>query len=655
MESLIKTNENTVMKLNQYEWDPALDILGKGAFAEVFKAKDQKGNDFALKIYTEAILEGSTGGSSHGKYTLEREYEKGKSLSHTNVIRYIDFDYMQYVDAMQRHAKYPVLIMEYADEGSLSALLRTTQPDVQEAVRITREILNGLGYLHTQGIIHRDLKPGNILLKKDRVGNKVAKISDFGISRDLLEFSADGASATAGIGTVEYMAPEQLQKKTYGLNGEISERTDLWAVGVIFYRLLTGKMPFGDVNKGYENTYDEIINKEPDYRAVPVKYQPVIKGCLRKYASARPETAQSVLDMLTQIGKMDDGGTTILDDHDKDKKKKRETPIPPKRSPIGKYIAIAAAVILVIALWVRFGMGSDTVTDKIFKNSDSIQYTYTGAVKDGLPDGTGTANYMNYDIRSYNGEWKDGKKNGHGTETYNDGTTYVGEFKDDKRDGQGSYTYKSKESYNGEWKRGFRDGKGIDSLPNGDIYNGEFEKNSWNGHGAFIGHTGENYKGEWVNGQKSGQGTWKNENGDLWSGMFSKNLPNGQDTVILKNTDEYIGTVTDGHLTGTGTLYFKENDQFKGDKYQGELLNGAENGRGTYYWNSGKMYTGDWKSGEPDGQGRMDYPGDGYYDGEWKMGNYNGVGDRIFKDGSGYKANWVNGKVFSYIASYKAN
>ena len=94
------------------------------------------------------------------------------------------------------------------------------------------------------------------------------------------------------------MAPEQLLKKTYGLNGEVSNRTDLWAAGVMLYRMLTGKMPFGEENKDYENIHSEIISKEPDYGKVPAKYELVIKACLQKHASARPADANSVLRML---------------------------------------------------------------------------------------------------------------------------------------------------------------------------------------------------------------------------------------------------------------------------------------------------------------------------------------------------------------------
>src|ERR1700761_8161169 len=137
METLIKSK---AMKLNQYEWDPENDVIGHGAFAEVFRAKDNNGHYAALKIYREAIVKGSTGGAFQSKYTLEEEYKKGELLAHTNVIRYINLDYIVHVDSMQRTVSYPVLVMEYADAGNLSDWLKsTTTPTEAEAIRTIRE------------------------------------------------------------------------------------------------------------------------------------------------------------------------------------------------------------------------------------------------------------------------------------------------------------------------------------------------------------------------------------------------------------------------------------------------------------------------------------------------------------------------------------
>ena len=184
METLTKSIKSKVMKLNQYEWDPENDVIGYGTIAEVFKAKDNNGHYAALKIYREAITKGSTGGAFQNKYTLEEEYKKRRVVGPYQCDKvYQPGLYSSCGFHAARFVSYPVLVMEYADAGNLSDWLKSTNPPTEaEAIKIAREVLNGLAYLHEQSIIHRDLKPGNILFKKDRMGNKVVKISDFGIS-----------------------------------------------------------------------------------------------------------------------------------------------------------------------------------------------------------------------------------------------------------------------------------------------------------------------------------------------------------------------------------------------------------------------------------------------------------------------------------------
>lgn len=598
------------MKLNQYEWDPESDVLGNGAFAEVFRAKDSSGHYAALKIYREAIVKGSTAGGFQSKYTLEEEYKKGELLSHTNVIRYQNLDYIVHVDSMQRTASYPVLVMEYADAGSLSGWLKsTTPPTGSEAIKITREILSGLAYLHQQGIIHRDLKPGNILFKKDRMGNKVVKISDFGISRDVLEDNINRPSATAGVGTIDYMAPEQLLKKTYGLNGEISNRTDLWAVGIMLYRMLSGKMPFGQENKDYENIHSEIITNEPDYSIVPSKYQPVIKACLQKHAGARPADADAVIKMLDSAPEQrTEGDTTMIDNNgrikikpDPFKDKKKEAIIPQKSSPTGKYIAIAAGVILVVVLAIKFSHGStEQVTNMSLRDSSNVQYTYTGTLRNGLPEGTGKAVYPD---KTYSGEFKNGKPEGSDTITYSAGTKYMGEVKNYVPNGKGVCYFNDKSKYDGEWKNNARDGQGTYTYSNGAIYKGEWKSNARDGQGTYTQPFGLSY-----------QGSWKNDHWD------------GQGTLTKANGDKYTGEFRGGYMDGNGTYWINRNDNNKGDKYTGSFQTDQYSGNGTYQWTNGDVYVGSWKDSKRSGYGTMTFHDGSKYVGDWSNDKENGTG-----------------------------
>lgn len=284
------------MKLGNYEWDPEKDLIAEGAFAEVFRARDRNslGRTVALKIYKESVAKGTSSSAGQKKYTLEKEFQKVDGLSHTNIISYFGLDYIYGQDSLGRKTSHPVLIMEYADGGTLSDFLKTN-PDDATKHKLIRDIVQGLGYLHGQGILHRDLKPGNILISKDRRGNPVAKITDFGISQDILTDRTVEQSYTEGVGTPHYMAPEQFAKKKYGLNGELSEKTDLWALGVIVYRMVTGRMPFGEGETDYEHIREAILEGKADMTVVPEPFRRMVDKCLQAPASKRATDAESLL------------------------------------------------------------------------------------------------------------------------------------------------------------------------------------------------------------------------------------------------------------------------------------------------------------------------------------------------------------------------
>ncbi|MEM6864682.1 MAG: serine/threonine-protein kinase [Bacteroidota bacterium] len=290
------------MKLSHYQWNPEKDLIAEGGFAEVFKAHDlnTKGRYVALKIYKEAVSRGTRGSTGQKKYSLEQEFSKIDGLSHTHLITYYDLEYIVHTDAMGREASYPVLIMEYAGNGTLGQAIPLGL-SLEDSKKIILEVAQAIEYLHKQGIIHRDIKPGNVLFGKDRNGNRVSKITDFGISQDVLSDKTIGQSMTEGVGTPHYMAPEQFFKRNFGLNGEISERTDIWALGIMFYKMLTKQLPFGHDSKDYELTRDSIINDQPDYSEVPERYKAVLRTCLEKKAVDRYASVSQFINALDEI------------------------------------------------------------------------------------------------------------------------------------------------------------------------------------------------------------------------------------------------------------------------------------------------------------------------------------------------------------------
>ncbi len=229
--------------------------LGRGGFGEVWLAEDADGQ-VAIKLPHKDQVDWKSITQEIGLWTL-----CGK---HPNV--------MPLVGARNFNGQIAI-ISEYAPDGSLEDLLKSKgKLPVEEAVDMTIGILEGLQHLHESGIIHRDLKPANILLD-----GKLPRLTDFGISRII---SADSLSETIA-GTFAYMAPECF-------DGKRNVQTDIWSVGVILYRMLTGNLPFPQ--KEQTALIGSIIMSEPKH--LPNEMIPFMRkiasSFLSKTSSDRP-------------------------------------------------------------------------------------------------------------------------------------------------------------------------------------------------------------------------------------------------------------------------------------------------------------------------------------------------------------------------------
>ncbi len=276
--------------IDRYTFNSAKDFIGKGGFSRVYKAYDNvRKRMVALKFYK---------GVESDKYDIISEINRMDSLVHPNLIRYFDATIIPSVNAIGEKEETQVGIMEYADSGDISIFFKQKR-NAATYKSIILGILKGIEYLHTQNIAHRDLKPKNILLSKE-TGKLVAKIADFGISKEIS--SRDTNVSSQLLGSVEYMAPEQFAPAVYGLNGKLTTNIDLWALGIILYEIFTQGLPFGSRTKGI--TYEQILNNilfqdlEINYDLLPAPYDKIVRRCLVKHAGKRAQSATELIDIL---------------------------------------------------------------------------------------------------------------------------------------------------------------------------------------------------------------------------------------------------------------------------------------------------------------------------------------------------------------------
>jgi serine/threonine-protein kinase len=205
-------------------------------------------------------------------------------LTHPNVVTLFD-----YFECDGR----PCIVMEYVEGQSLDDYITARGPlSATEALRLFRPVAEAIGYLHSHGVIHRDIKPNNIKITPD---GKV-KLLDFGIAQD----AATPRLTSAGniIGTVQYLSPEQLN------NAAADRRSEIWALGVLLYEMLTGDAPFEATTLG---SLCERINRAV-YPApstvnptVPRQLDAVVARCLKRDPADRYQSVEELLRAATAV------------------------------------------------------------------------------------------------------------------------------------------------------------------------------------------------------------------------------------------------------------------------------------------------------------------------------------------------------------------
>jgi serine/threonine protein kinase len=212
------------------------ELLGEGAMGVVYKAVDSVlGRTVAIKVMSESIAQ-----HEPLRKRFVREAQAAASLQHPNVVCIHDFGD---VDGQL------FIVMEFIDGMDLERLIDRGEPrSIQAKLKVIIDVLNGLAFAHQRGIVHRDIKPANIRI--DAEGR--AKIMDFGVAH-LVTSSMTNTGAV--LGTPSYMAPEQITE------GKTSPGTDIFAVGVVLYQLLSSIKPFDGAN--LPNLLFQIVTEDP--------------------------------------------------------------------------------------------------------------------------------------------------------------------------------------------------------------------------------------------------------------------------------------------------------------------------------------------------------------------------------------------------------
>jgi eukaryotic-like serine/threonine-protein kinase len=249
--------------------------IGEGGMGQVFRARDTKlDREVAIKILPEAF--------AHDAERLARFTREAKtlaSLNHPNIAGIYGLE----------ESGITALVMELVEGDDLSQRIAKGAIPLDEALPIAKQIAEALEAAHERGIIHRDLKPANIKVRADGT----VKVLDFGLakamepaagsspSRSMSPTITTPAMTQAGmvLGTVAYMSPEQAQGRP------TDKRTDIWAFGVLFYELLSGRRLFD--GNSVQSTLVQVLTKEPDLSSVPVRARRLLARCLERDPARR--------------------------------------------------------------------------------------------------------------------------------------------------------------------------------------------------------------------------------------------------------------------------------------------------------------------------------------------------------------------------------
>ncbi len=265
----------SVTKIGRYEIE---NELAQGGMGVIFLARDPY---IQRQVVVKVLMYSRTLDEMYREF-FHREAELIASLEHPYVVPVYDFGW---------HGEQPYIVMRYMSEGSLEDRLERGEVKLTETALIFKRVAEALDAAHAKNIVHRDVKPSNILF--DSTGESF--LSDFGIAKSKLIADNDGEWL---VGTPAYMSPEQVQGKT------VDGRADIYSLGVMLYRLLTGQLPFhADSTTALINAHVDM--PVPDIRGIknniPSVWQEVVGKAMAKDPNDRYSTAHDFARDVNEI------------------------------------------------------------------------------------------------------------------------------------------------------------------------------------------------------------------------------------------------------------------------------------------------------------------------------------------------------------------
>lgn len=265
-------------RLGPYE---IIEPIGAGGMGEVYRARDTRLQRYvAIKIVPSAVA-----GDPSALARFEREAQAVAALSHPNILAIHDFGHDNGVS---------YAVMELLEGRSLAEVIQSGPVPIRKALDYSTQIVKGLAAAHERGIVHRDLKPANLFVNSD---GRVT-ILDFGLARldqppstHTAETTAPGTSPGMVLGTVGYMAPEQVRGQA------VDHRTDIFAFGAVLYEMLSGRRAFAGATAA--DTMSAILSSDPpeldlDGSSSAPALDRIIRHCLEKEPAQRFQSTRDL-------------------------------------------------------------------------------------------------------------------------------------------------------------------------------------------------------------------------------------------------------------------------------------------------------------------------------------------------------------------------